>query len=331
MVYLETESDNAAFHFSVEEYIVQHYPFNEPVMMFWQSDKCAMLGCNQIAEAEIDVRYAENKEIQIVRRLSGGGTIFTDSGTLLYTMILPQSKEQYPQEIAKTSVAGPIAESLNKMGIPASVEGRNDILVDGKKVSGFAQYVRHGRICTHGSLLYDTDLEMLARVLRTDEEKIRTKALKSVRSRVTNIKEYMDHPYTIREFWGLLKQELFFGRNIRERSLSEFDLAQIDNIFRVKYGNSSWTFNQTPKFSFHNKKRFPGGGLEVYLDIIKGAVSSCSIRGDFLGVMPIHDLEKLFENNLFHYQTICKVLEGIPIEPFLGNITKDEFLSCMFE
>ncbi|MCL2381648.1 MAG: lipoate--protein ligase [Treponema sp.] len=331
MVYIETESHDGAFHFSVEEYMARDYPCGEPVMMIWQADRCVMLGLNQIAEAEIDTSYAKKEGITIVRRSSGGGTIFTDLGTLLFTLILPETQERYPLEIAKEKITIMVTSALNAMGVPVNIEGRNDILVDGKKVSGIAQYARHGRLCTHGSLLYDTDLETLARVLRADKEKISSKALKSVRSRVTNIKEYVSCRYSTREFWGLLKQNLFRDQNIREYKLTEHDLARVDGIYRQKYGNPSWTFTRSPEFSFRSSRRFPGGKVEVYLDVKKGVVESCSIRGDFLGLKPIRDLERVFEGAVFQREAFSRALDGVFLRSYLGNISGEELLSCVFD
>jgi len=331
MIYIETESKDAAFHFSVEEYIVRHYPWGEPVMMIWRTDKCAMIGGNQIVEAEIDVGFARRQGIQIVRRSSGGGTIYTDPGALLYTVIQPQQAGCDSQEIARVHVAGPVVAALNKMGVPAKIEGRNDILVDQKKVSGFAQYARRGRLCTHGSLLYDTDLEILADVLRVDEEKIRSKALKSIRSRVTNIIDYMEPPCSLTEFLGLLKKHLLTGADVIRYMLTEHDLAEIDDIYLKQYGDPDWTFKRSPKFSFTNSKRFPGGKVEVNADVVKGIVNSCSIHGDFLGVSPIRELEMLFENKLFQYQAFADELSKVPLQPYLGSITQEELLSCFFE
>ena len=330
MLYIEPESKDAAFHFSAEEYIVRDYPWDEPVMMVWQADRCAMLGCNQIAQAEIDMDFAKHAGIQIIRRSSGGGTIYTDMGTLLYTVIVPYTEDRYPPDIAKEDVAGPVVGALNMMGIHAVAEGRNDLIIDGRKISGLAQYIRHGRICTHGSLLYNTDLETLARVLRGDGDKIRSGAVRSVRSRVTNIIEHMDNPRSIEEFLGLFKQNLFRGRVFRERSLSEDDFVQIDRIYQQRYGNPSWTFTQSPKYTFHNSKRFTGGRVEIFLDVARGVVTSCSIRGDFLGVTPIRGLELELENILFQYNDFYKALCGIPLQPYLGSITADEFLSGIF-
>jgi len=331
MLFIEINSVDAAFHFSVEEYIVRQYPWDEPVMMIWQADKCAMIGSNQIAGLEIDADCARREGIKVVRRSSGGGTIYTDLGTLLYTVIQLNTGEDYPLETARRTVSEPVVEALRKMGIPAKVEGRNDILADGKKVSGLAQYTKYGRICTHGSLLYDADLEMLARVLRVDDEKIRSKALRSVRSRVANLKDYIDRPCSTQDFRERLKQILFQGQNIREFALSDHDLSEIGVIFRERYGDPSWTFQQSPKFSFHNGRRFPGGKVDAYLDVEKGAVVSCSIRGDFLGAVPIRGLESIFEGKLFLAHVFTEALEGVSLQPYLGNITKEELLSCLFE
>ena len=327
MIYVEAKSRDAAFHFSVEEYIVRHYPWHKPVVMIWQADKCVMVGCNQIAEAEVDINYAKRENIQVFRRSSGGGTIYTDLGTLLYTMILPHTKENYPLEIAKTKVATPIVKALNKMDIPAVIEGRNDILIDGKKVSGLAQYVKYGRICVHGSLLYDTDLEKLVNVLYVDDDKIQSKALRSVRSRVANIKEYLRQPYTTREFWDLLKHNL---GSFQEYSLSEQDLSEINNIFSQKYTNESWTFGHSPKYTYHRSKRFTGGKVEVFLNIIKGKVASCTIKGDFLNTLPVHEFEGMLVGKAFQYQAFEETLDAALVPLYLGNISKDEFLSCIF-
>ena len=331
MHYIETESKDAAFHFSVEEYMMKTFPFDEPVMMIWQADKCVMLGNYQVAEAEIDMNYARQAGIQIVRRSSGGGTIFTDLGTFLYTVIQPYEEGQEPGQIAQNTVAAPLVYALNKIGVPAQAEGRNDILAEGKKISGMAQYVRHGRICSHGSLLYDTDLEMLVRTLRADEEKIRSKALRSIRSRVTNIKEHMNTPCSTQEFGEMLKQKLFEAGQVREYSLTGHDLSEIEQIYQSRYNNPSWTFGKAPEFSFHNSKRFVGGKVEVYLNIIKGTVAACSIRGDFLGTVPIGGLEEQLTNKALQYEVFNDALDGISLQLYLGNITKGELLSCIFD
>lgn len=330
MLYVTPNSQDAAFHFSVETYFLEHFPLDQPLFMIWQADQCAMLGANQVAAAEIDCSYAKKEQIQIVRRQSGGGTIYTDLGTLLYTLILPQTAGDV-QEILRETVAGPIVRALNKLGIPAQLEGRNDILVAGKKVSGLAQYTRNGRVCTHGSLLYDADLDMLAGVLQVDDEKIRSKAIRSVRSRVTNLREHMATPVSTAEFWTLLSEALAQEWEMQTYTLTDTDLTKIDDICREKYANPAWTFGRDPQFSISSSKRFPAGKVEAFLDVIRGEITACSICGDFLATAPICGLEQMFTGKSFCRGAIADVLAGVDLRPYLGEITQEQLLSCIFE
>jgi len=329
--YIKPDSQDAAFHFAVEEYFMEQAPLSEPIFMIWQADQCAMLGAYQVAEAEIDLKYAKELGIQIVRRQSGGGTIFTDLGTLLYTLILPDADDLSTREILREQLAAPLLRALNKSGVPAKMEGRNDLLADGKKFSGLAQYARKGRVCTHGSLLFDTDLDILTNVLRVDDEKIRSKAIRSVRSRVTNLRDHMDTPVTISEFWTLLEQTLAEEWNLQAYTLTEVDLEKIDEIYRKKYNNPDWTLGSSPKFSFHNTKRFPAGKVEVFLDVAGGDITAVRIHGDFLGTHSMHDLEERLLGRTFHREAVAEALSGFDLLPYLGEVTAEQFLSCIFE
>lgn len=327
MLYIETTSTNAAFHFSVEEFFMQNYR-SEPLIMIWQADKCVMLGAHQVGFAEVNMDYAEQMGIQIVRRSSGGGAIFTDMGTLLYTMIQPYQKGQV-QQIAKETIVTSVLNALKKMGVPAGFEGRNDILVNGKKISGIAQYMRNGMLCTHGSLLYDTNLDLLVNALNVDDEKIRSKAIRSVRSRVTNIKEYLN--ISTQDFLKNLQQNIITEHKAQRYPLTEKELTEINQIRCEKYENPSWTFGKTPKFSFSNSRRFPEGKVEVYIDATNGIVTSCAIRGDFLGTVPMRTLEEKLENIMFEFQAFSNALNEVVLQPYLGDLTKEQLLSCIFE
>jgi len=328
LLYVETKSKDAAFHFSVENFLMQNSKSDEPILMLWRADECVMLGNYQVAAAEIDLNYAQSANIRVLRRSSGGGTIYVDSGTFFYTVISPLKDYQYALQLTRETVATPIVNALNEMKIPAELQGRNDIVVHGKKVSGLAQYACNSRLCSHGSLLFDTDLDVLTKVLQVDESKISSKALRSVRSRVTNLREY--HNCSPDDFFDLFKQKLFEGNQIQEYTLSDEELIEIDKIYNEKYGNPSWVHERSPICTFHNGTRFEGGKVEVYLDVVKGSVASCSIFGDFLGINPIRGLEEVLENTVFEYQAFDEALTKIPLQPYLGTITKEQLLSCIF-
>ena len=331
MRYIKPEGFDAAFHFSVETYFLEKAPLDAPIFMIWQSKPCTMLGRFQVAQAEVDHSYAKQEDIHIVRRPSGGGTIFVDHGTLLYSLILPLKDGAADAEESRKFFATSVATALRQLGIPAEAEGRNDILVDGKKIAGIAQHMKNGWICTHGSLLFDTDLDMLTRVLTPDDEKIKSKAIRSVRSRVTNLSEYLPQPKTVEEFWVLLEQTLQAQWGFSEQALSEEERIAIQEIHREKFGNPEWTFGNTPKFSFQNSKRFPAGKVDVFVNTDRNLMTSVAIFGDFLGMVPIRGLEQMLENQPFTWEAISSVLEGVDLTPYLGGVTKEQLLECLFE
>ena len=330
LLYFESDSSDAAFHFSVEDYIANNTSSTEPILMFWRTDKTVMLGNYQIPHAEIDIEYASKEGIKVVRRSSGGGAIFTDLGTILISMIVPETGVQYPLQAAKETLVELVVSALNEIGLPVKPEGRNDIALYGKKVSGIAQYARNGRICSHCSLLHNTDLEMLSRVLKVDEGKIQSKAIRSVRSRVTNLAEHMATPLSTVEFLSLLKRHVFNERDIGEYILPEKAPEGITGIYNEKYGCNEWTYGMSPRFSLKHSKRFTGGNLDVFLDITDGKIISCSIRGDYLGTEPISGLEELLIGSCLQYNNIEGLLQGVELYPYLGSITKEQFLSCLF-
>jgi lipoate-protein ligase A len=332
MRYIEPRSADAAFHFSAEEYLMTRAHDDEAIFMTWRAGKCAMLGCNQVAHAEIDVRLAEESGIQIVRRSSGGGTIFADPGVLLYTVILPLPYRGTGdvKRLEAEYVSGPVASALRWMGLDVRAEGRNDIMLNGAKISGLAQYVKGGRLCTHGSLLFSANLDELAAVLKPDEGKIRSKALRSVRARVANISPLLPGVGDIEDFRRLLKHNILEGQDAAEYILTPDDIAHIEEIKRLKYANPYWTFGRAPKFSFRQSKRFAAGKVEIFLDIAEGVIKSCVIRGDFLGVTPIRGLEELLESKPYRRDAIIRALEGADMARYLGGVSKEQFMECVF-
>jgi lipoate-protein ligase A len=267
-----------------------------------------------------------------VRRASGGGTIFTDPGVLLYTVILPLPYRGMSdvKRLEAEYASGPVVSALRGMGAEARAEGRNDITLNGAKISGLAQYVKGDRLCTHGSLLFSANLDDLAAVLKPDDGKIRSKALRSVRARVSNISPLLPGVEDIEDFRRRLKNSILEGHDAAEYLLTEDDIACIEEIRRRKYANPEWTFGHAPKFSFRRAKRFAEGKVEIFLDIAEGVIKSCVIRGDFLGVMPIRGLEELLESQPYRRDAILSALEGADMARYLGGVSKEQFIECVF-
>jgi lipoate-protein ligase A len=332
MIYVEPQSTDAAFHFSVEEYLADRAEKDEAILMLWQTDKTVMIGSNQVAPAEIDEAVVRENGVRVVRRRSGGGTIFTDLGTLLYTVILPWDSASDTREILRRQVGGPIVSALTDMGVPAVLEGRNDILAGGRKISGLAQYIKSGRICSHGSLLYDADLDLLAKVLRVDPEKIRSKAIRSVRSRVANLKEFMTENLSFEDFKAALRARLFAANEMRTYALTRRDTEAVCAIRERVYGTPEWTSDKAPPYSFKNSRRYPAGKLEVSFAVRRGLVHDFRIRGDFLGLLPIRELEERIEGGRLNADALSRILDhaGDELPHYLGGLTKQDLMDCIF-
>ncbi|MFV0313490.1 MAG: lipoate--protein ligase [Anaerotignum sp.] len=330
MIFIQPKSTDAAFHFASEEYFMASLAKSEPVFIIWQTDNCAMLGSNQIAQDEIDFDLAKEHKVQIVRRSSGGGTIYTDKGTLLCTIIVPFTAQDDAKEIGQTYLLKPIITALQKMGIQSEIKGRNDMLLEGKKISGLAQRLSKNLLCSHCSLLFDADLSVLEKILTVDESKIKQKGISSVRSRVTNICDHLPEKLSTDTFKSRFIQALQEIIPMQPYELNEDDHAQIEEIRKEKYANPLWTYRTTTSFTHQNEKRFPLGKIEAYLEVQDGNIASCSIRGDFLSIKPIEDLENLLTNKAFNKENLTKYLNGINLYPYFGGITADEFVSVLF-
>ena len=331
MLFIEPKSFDAAFHFATEEFCMNHFPQDTTIWMLWRTKKCIMLGSNQIPGLEIDMQAADKHGVQIVRRPSGGGTIFTDPGTIQYTVIMPFKQEMDVKQVERKVLAAAMLRVINgSLGLPAKLEGRNDITLAGRKISGLAQHIQNGRLCSHGSLLYDTDLDILTEVLNPGDDKIKSKSIRSVRSRVTSLKSHLPAPMEIDDFFDYLKQDWMTYHNMEEYVLAEADIAAINKIRLEKYANNDWTYGKTPKFTYHNRVKYDMGIVEVFLTIEKGMIRDCSINGDFLSVLPITKLQETITGLAYQREVIDAALTKINVSPYLGGITHEQLLNTLF-
>ena len=341
----ESDRTDAAFYFAAEEYIMRELRPSGAALILWSTGDTVMIGANQVATAECDLAYMKSAGIGLVRRPSGGGAIFTDRGTLQYTFILPytpalpsrQTVSGDAGQAAREWLAEPAIEALAALGIEASLEGRNDITIAGKKVSGLAQHVKHGYICSHGSLLIDTDLEKLARALTVDSEKIKTKAIASVRARVTNVADELCKSYARRgallSCVSPVADELCksYARRgaLSRRAFSPDQIGRIEEIMRERYLSPGWTFGRDPAFTFTNKRRFPGGSIEVFLDVKGGVIREAKVTGDFLALRPIEELEGRLEGVPHREDALTEALRPLDVESYLGSLGARELLAAL--
>jgi lipoate-protein ligase A len=330
MIYIETQSLDPTWNLAFEEYCLKELRDFERILLLWQNANAIIIGHYQNAEKEINLDAVEKYGAQIVRRSSGGGTVYHDLGNLNYSFIYPI---EGLKKLDISVYAAPMVKALQRIGIPVEVQGRNDLTIDGKKISGTAQRIHKGRLLHHGTLLFDSNLDILESVLQVDSSKVASKGISSVRSRVTNIKEHLPGGQfpDIQAFWQALLAAFAEEGTLTPYQLTPAMLSEVKALQESKYQTWDWNIGRAPAFEYNNSKRFPGGKLEIHVNVKKGVIQDCEITGDFLGVLDLDELENALVGTRHSAQEVGQVLETLDLPLFLGNITQDEFVQCMFE
>lgn len=318
-LYLETHSTDPAYNLAFEEYVLTHYRSGN-ILILWQNHNAVIIGRNQNTAEEINQSFVDQHNIHVIRRNTGGGAVYHDMGNLNYSFIadaegIDKAAIQYFLE--------PVVGALRDLELDAECSGRNDILVSGKKVSGTAQQLSKGRLLHHGTLLFDSNPNMISGALNPDPTKFQSKSVKSVRSRVGNIREHLGADMDIHNFWQHLKTRLL-GSEFTEVTLSHDDLAAIKELKASKYDTWQWNYGRSPKFQMRSKKRFPGGLLDIHLSVAGGCISAIQIFGDFLALSPISDVETALLSCPCHRDAILNALRDLDLSLYLGGITAEE-------
>jgi lipoyltransferase and lipoate-protein ligase len=322
--YFETNSTDPAFNLAFEEYLLLHKREGN-ILMLWQNDNAVVVGLNQNAYEEVNLKYAAEHDVKIVRRTTGGGAVYHDIGNLNYSFITSVGNDKM---ISLERFSRPVLDALKSLGITAEVSGRNDITVDGKKVSGTAQRVCNGRVLHHGTLLFSSDTLKVAAVLTADKSKFLSKSTKSVESRVANIYDYLPVKIDIDEFWAHLRREI--DKNAAICTLTDVELAEVERLATDKYRSNEWTFGKAPRFSYSASARFAGGTLKTAVLVEKNCIKEIYFIGDFMATAPIDGLTQALTGCPYNKSAVLKVLLSFPLSELLGNITADEVISTIF-
>ena len=313
---------DAAYNLALEELLATDYP--RGAIMLWRNDNAIIVGRNQNTAAEIDAEYVREHRIHVVRRTTGGGAVYHDLGNVNYTIIA--TGRQLEQE-AFARNAGIIVEVLNSMGVAAEFHGRNDILVEGRKVSGSAKRVLADRTLFHGTLLFDTDLSVLGAALTPDESKIRAKGIASVRSRVANLREFLPQ-WNVEKFLDELRARLL-------RVTGQGEFLEIPAEYRrraealadSKYRTWEWNYGTVGSYSYCWRGRFPCGGVEVRFNVTDNRIADMNITGDFFGSEEVAALAARFNGVIPERKAIAAVIAGNDIGRYISGLTPEEFLS----
>lgn len=287
MLQLKNNSSDPFYNLAFEEYFTQKSAtLGDSLIFFWRNRPSVIVGRFQNTFGEVDASVAKKRNVEVVRRITGGGAVYHDLNNLNYSFILPSTASEYLAGSKNESfdlLFDIILSLLARNGIIAEKSGRNDLLLDGKKISGAAKQITRYGLLLHGTLLFDVDLEVLSTVLNVDPAKYQSKGLASVRSRVTNLKEKLPAGMDISGFKAALEAEL----DCPEYLPAPEDLAAITALADNKYRDWNWTWGKSPEFTLNKSRRFGWGKLELRLLAQNGVIKDCRVYGDF------------FSNNLY--------------------------------
>lgn len=281
--YLDLNTTDAAWNLAAEQYVFDALPRDRSYVMLWQNAKAVIVGKYQNTLSEINAEYVQANQVQVVRRLSGGGAVYHDLGNLNFSFI---TDAEHLGTIDLKLFCRPVIRTLRSLGLPAELNGRNDMTLDGKKFSGNSQYLRQGRVLHHGTILFDSDLDAVARALHADAEKLQSKGVPSVRSRVTNLRPYFGEEMSLPAFRSMLLEEILRDNPGEAYVFNEEDLLAIEEIKRQRYARWEWNFGVSPAGSMEKKRRVEGvGTLSAFLSTDKGRIRELSFRGDFFSTL----------------------------------------------
>lgn len=320
-----TETD-PYFNLAAEEYVLRE--FNDDCFMLWLNKPSVIVGKHQNTLAEINYDYIIKHDIKVVRRISGGGTVFQDLGNINFTFI----KNGEPGKLVDfRKFTQPIIDVLAKLGIEARFEGRNDLTIGGRKFSGNAEHVFKNRVLHHGTLLYDAKITDLTAALNVDPDKFNDKAIKSVRSRVTNISEHLKNPLRIEDFISLVMDHILETySNTRLYEFSEKDREGIRELVKSRYSTWEWNFGYSPKYNFKKAIRTDGGKVEFNFDVQNGIINQAVIFGDFFSRADVHDIETALCGIPHREDEVLSVLSVFEIGKYFKNITLEELVPALF-
>jgi len=322
MLCISSSQIDPCFNLAAEEYVLKN--FSENCFMLWRNESSVIVGRHQNTLAEINADYVRQNRIKVVRRLSGGGAVFHDLGNLNFTFIENNTTEKL---IDFQKYTQPIIAVLRSLDIDAGFSGRNDLVIDGMKFSGNAEHVYRGRVLHHGTLLFASELSDLSAALRAHPSKFTDKAIKSVRSRVTNISSHLKKPLAIEEFREMLLRHMMSSNpDSRAYEYTEADLAAIRKLRDEKYAAWDWNFGQSPGYNMVNGMRTGGGFIELHMDVQNGIIRRIRIFGDFFNIGDIERLEQLFTGTPHNETSIRQKLKEIELPDFLVNITENELM-----
>ena len=330
MLFVDNDNINDPhINLAIEEFLLRNMVGAEPILLFYINEPAVIIGRNQNTIEEIDPDYIEDNKIHVVRRLSGGGAVYHDLGNLNFSFIT-QAREDL-HNFAKFTE--PVINALAQLGIDAELKGKSDIFAEGKKISGNAQYSTSAGMFSHGTLLFDTNIEAMLKALNPRQVKVESKAVQSVRNFVTNIRELLPpekSAYTIFDLKQAILDQIYGRQGITVYTLTDSDWQEVHKISFQRYQRWHWKYGRSPKFNIQKSDDFPIGKIDVRIDVKDGQIQGVKIFGNFSGKKSVETLEMLLIGVRYEPKALAKALAETDIRPYFGEIDKGAFLALLW-
>ena len=328
-VFIDAKTTDPDHNLALEEYIFNHLPRDKEYLYLWRNDNAIIIGRHQNTLAEIDSAFVEAKGIRVVRRLSGGGAVYHDMGNLNFTFIVDG---KVGSQVDLRSFCLRVVDALRALGLDAQVDGRNDILANGCKVSGNAQYVKEGRVMHHGTLLFDSDLTVLSKALQPDPEKIKAKGVQSVRSRVANIRSLLPVDMTMEQFRAHVARYLLQDMPHSNYMLTEEDMAAVERIRADRYGTWAWNYGASPQCSLLRRRRIEGvGSIQAHMELEKGRITALQFRGDYFSTEEPEALVETLLGCPLTRDAVAAVLAQQNVGKYISGLSAEALTDLLLE
>ena len=327
MYYIESTSTNPHYNLALEQYAFDALAADHDIFMLWRNDNAIIVGKHQNTVAEINAAYVKEHGIRVVRRLSGGGAVYHDLGNVNFTFI---TRAGNLAAFDFASFCRPVVKALATLGVTAEINGRNDMTIDGKKFSGNAQYRKKGRIMHHGTILYDSDLTVVGEALVVSKDKIESKGLKSVQSRVTNVKAYMRTEVPVGRFMEELRDAMFHEFTVAAYALTPKDLAAVQQLCRDVYDTWDWNYGASPAYSITKERRVEGVGvISVHMNVEQGIIRDITFFGDYFSNADASSLPPLLIGHRPEVEELRLALADVAVEDYFHNLDRETFIAIL--
>lgn len=315
---------------ALEEHALRTFDMEEgrSYLLFYINEPSVIIGKHQNTLEEINTDFIDSRGVHVVRRLSGGGAVYHDHGNLNFSFLTKYDPKHFNNYAQFT---GPVIRALHKLGVNAELSGRNDILVEGRKISGNAQFTSRERMFSHGTLLFDTRLEDVVSALNVNMGKIESKGIKSIRSRVANIAEFLRTPMTIEEFRQHLLDYIFEEHGtVPLHPVTDEDWKAVEKLSAQKYRQWEWNYGRSPDFNVQRRQRFVFGEIDLRIDVQDGRIDNIKMYGDFFAKGDIGEIELLLKDVRYDRHDIAEALRDLDIETYFSDLTREEFLALVY-